>query len=190
MISVLFVIASNDGCLFCWNREVLCTLRESRNLDTSMGNTFPLETSGFELARVSLFKGRGMISCRAQQTHDLPQPSALPPRDSPLCTLAEGLRDTCKPLKHCQHLSAPSLFTPLPTPSLHLGVIAGSRARHDSRAFNQYNHIASDPDYHPSPTAACPRRPAPPAVTASRYCALIYPAYRRQIIYSCEGTRP
>ena len=52
-----------------------------------------------------------------------------------VCTPAEGLRDTCKPLKHCHHRSAPSLFTLPPTPSLHSSVIAGSRGRHDTRAF-------------------------------------------------------
>jgi hypothetical protein len=54
----------------------------------------------------------------------------------------------------------------------------------------QYNHIASDADYQLSPTAACSRRPTPPAVTASRYCVLISTTFRRQIIYSCGGTRP
>jgi len=152
------------------------------------GNTFPVETSGSSVAECVSLKGRGTLlkssaSCRAQ-THDLPQPSALPPRPR-LCTLAEGLRG----YSYLQTFETFESFTLLCRQhqifhkSLKCHCLITWTLRLARIPYRQRRRL-------PSPTAACSSWPSPPAVTASQYRVPISATHRRQTIYSCDGTPP
>jgi hypothetical protein len=143
MVVVLFIIASGDGCLFSLTREVLCTSPPCPGTQSQWGNTFPNEMSGSSVTESLCFVGPRHLFfsvALAEQTHDFTpaQPSALPPRARLSARRPKVWPGTvtCKPLKHCQRPSAPSLFTFPPTPSLHPSVIAWSRGRHGLRAFH------------------------------------------------------